>query len=90
MYGRTMARGWGRSEEDLGAEKEHAREAADKSAARPSSSHAREAGRRRSLELSLKRIEDLLSKTESPERRSALEAAKAELLERLGEGEPSH
>jgi hypothetical protein len=85
-----MARGWGRSEEDLGAEKEHAREAADKSAARPSPAHARETARRRSLELSLARIEDLLSKTESPERRSALETAKAELLERLGESEPTH
>jgi hypothetical protein len=85
-----MARGWGRSEEDLGAEKEHAREAAEKAAARPSPGHAREAARRRSLELSLARIEDLLSKTESRERRSALEAAKAELLERLGESEPTH
>lgn len=85
-----MARGWGRSEEDLGAEKEHAREAAEKSAARPSPGKARETARRRSLELSLARIEDLLSKTESRERRSALEAARAELLERLGESEPTH
>jgi hypothetical protein len=82
-----MARGWGKSEEDLGAEKEHARESAEKAAARPSPATAREAARRRSLELSLARIEDLLRKTESRERRHALETAKAELLERLGESE---
>ena len=35
----------------------------------------------------LARIEDLLRKTESRERRHALETAKAELLERLGESE---
>ncbi len=78
-----MARGWGKNEEDLEAEKEHAREAAEKSAARPSRLHAEEASRRRSLELSLARIEDLLGKTENPDRRRALEAAKAELHERL-------
>jgi hypothetical protein len=79
-----MARGWGKSEEDLGAEKEHARESAEKASARPSRQHAQEAARRRSLQLSLARIEDLLAKTDSPERRRALETAKAELLERLG------
>ncbi len=84
-----MARGWGKNEEDLGAEKEHARESAEKSAARPVPGQAREAARRRSLELSLARIEDLLGKTESPERRHALETAKAELRERLGENEPA-
>ncbi len=85
-----MARGWGKSEEDLGAEREHARETAEKAAARPSSVHAREAARRRSLELSLARIEDLLDKTASPERRHALETAKAELLERLEADGPAH
>jgi hypothetical protein len=78
-----MARGWGKSEEDLGADKEHAREAAEKAAARPSRTHAEEIARRRSLELSLARIEDLLGKTENPARKSALETARAELQERL-------
>lgn len=81
-----MARGWGKSEEDLGAEKEHAREAAEKAAARPSRQAAEQLSRRRSLELSLARIEDLLGKTENSERRHALETAKAELLERLDSG----
>ena len=84
-----MARGWGRSEEDLGAEKEHAREAKEKAAARPSRAHAEEAARRRGLELSLARIDDLLAKTENPDRRHALEAARAELTERL-EPSPKH
>ena len=84
-----MARGWGRSEEDLGAEKEHAREAKEKAAARPSRAHAEEAARRRGLELSLARIDELLEKTENPARRNALEAARAELTERL-EPSPKH
>jgi hypothetical protein len=78
-----MARGWGKNEEDLGADKEHAREAADKAAARPSRAHAEEAARRRGLELSLARIEDLIAKTGNAARRAALETARAELLERL-------
>ena len=78
-----MARGWGKSEEDLGAEKEHAREAAEKASARPSRTRAEDIARRRALELSLARIEDLLGKTENPARKSALETARAELLERL-------
>ncbi len=81
-----MARGWGKSEEDLGAEKEHAREAAEKAAARPSREHAAEIARRRGLELSLARVDDLLAKTENPGRRRALESARAELLERLEGG----
>jgi hypothetical protein len=84
-----VARGWGKSEEDLGADKEHAREAAEKEAARPARTHASEAARRRSLELSLARVDDLLRKTESEPRRQALEAARAELLERLQEGTPA-
>ena len=84
-----MARGWGRNEEDLGAEKEHAREAAEKAAARPPARvHAEEIARRRGLELSLARIEDLLGKTANPARRSALETARTELLERLGSAPP--
>jgi hypothetical protein len=78
-----MARGWGKSEEDVGADKEHAREAAEKAAARPSRALADEMARRRSLELSLARIEDLLGKTDNPARKTALETARAELLERL-------
>ena len=78
-----MARGWGKNEEDVGAEKEDAREADARAAARPSRSYAAEITRRRSLELSLARIEDLLRKTENPARKSALETARAELLERL-------
>lgn len=84
-----MARGWGRSEEDLGAEKEHAREAKEKSESRPARAHAEELARRRGLELSLARIEDLLGKTSNPARRSALETARAELLERLGPEPPA-
>jgi hypothetical protein len=85
-----VARGWGKSEEDVGADKEHAREADEKSAARPSRSHAEQIARRRGLELSLARIEDLLAKTRNPARRSALETARAELLERLNAApEPS-
>jgi hypothetical protein len=85
-----VARGWGKSEEDVGADKEHAREAAEKAAARPSQRHAAEAARRRSLELSLARIDDLLRKTPSEQRRHALEAARAELLERLEHAQPAH
>ena len=83
-----MARGWGRNEEDLGAEKEHAREAKDKADARPARAHAEEITRRRALELSLARIDDLLTKTANPARRSALETARTELLERLGPEPP--
>ena len=83
-----MARGWGKSEEDLGAEKEAAKEAADKAAARPSRAHADALVRRRSLELSLARIDDLLQKTDNPARRKALETARAELQERLAADGP--
>jgi hypothetical protein len=80
-----VARGWGKSEEDLGAEKEQARADASEaeSRARLSREHARKVALRRSLELSLARIEDLLAKTQNPDRRRALETARAELLERL-------
>jgi hypothetical protein len=80
-----VARGWGKSEEDLGAEKEQAREGASEAElqARLSREHARKVALRRSLELSLARIEDLLAKTQNPDRRRALETARAELLERL-------
>ncbi len=76
-----MARGWGRSEEDLEAEKEQAR--ADRKAGSGSRGDAGRETLRRGLSLSLSRIEDQLSKSPSPSRRLALEAARAELLERL-------
>ena len=79
-----MARGWGRSEEDLAADKEQARDGRG-SAGGENDRQAREAARRRGLELSLARIEDLLSKTENADRRRALETARAELKERLEE-----
>ena len=80
-----MARGWGKSEEDVGAEKEHDREARDKASARPSREYAERLARRRSLELSLARIEELLAKTQNPDRRAALETARAELTERISD-----
>ena len=76
-----MARGWGRSEEDQGAEREQAKEARESPAG--ASRDAAAAAKRRSLELSLARIEDLLSKTANPARREALESARAEIQERL-------
>ncbi|HEY3203113.1 MAG TPA: hypothetical protein VGL03_05580 [Thermoanaerobaculia bacterium] len=78
-----MARGWGRSEEDLGADREQAREQSEKADARPAGGTEPQIARRRSLELSLARIEELLTKTGNADRRRALETAKAELLERL-------
>ena len=78
-----MARGWGRSEEDQGAEKEQAREARSTADRAATSADAVAAGRRRSLELSLARIVELLSKTSHPARREALESAKAEIEKRL-------
>ena len=84
-----MARGWGKSEEDVGAEKEHDREARERAAARPSREYADRLARRRSLELSLARIEELLAKTQNPDRRAALEAARTELTERLEESPPA-
>jgi hypothetical protein len=76
-----MARGWGRNEEDQAADKEQARtEAAPEAKSRE---EALLESKRRSLKLSLARIEDLLEKTTSAPRRQALEAARAELLERL-------
>ena len=80
-----MARGWGKSEEDVGAEKEHDREARERDAARPSREYADRLARRRSLELSLARIEELLAKTQNPDRRAALETARSELTERLAD-----
>jgi len=80
-----VARGWGRSEEDLGAEKEQAREQRESAATRSSRAAAAEIARRRGLELSLAHVEELLARTQNADRRRALETAKAELLERLAQ-----
>jgi len=76
-----VARGWGRSEEDLGAEKEEARE--EKGSHRGTRRDATVEARRRSLELSLARVKEQLDKTTTPARRQALEAARAELAQQL-------
>lgn len=78
-----MARGWGRAEEDQDAEREQAREARGAPAGGSALSDSVAAGKRRSLELSLARIEDLLAKTSQAGRREALASAQAELRERL-------
>ena len=76
-----MARGWGANEEDLGAQKEEAREERESErTSRAQRVASAEIARRRGLELSLARIEELLSRTENADRRRALETAKAELL----------
>jgi hypothetical protein len=76
-----MARGWGRSEEDQGAEKEQASE--QRASAEGRRADARREVLIRGLKLSLARIEEQLGKTSNPARRQALEAARTELLERL-------
>jgi hypothetical protein len=77
-----MARGWGKNEEDLGADKEHAKEAAGAPAG-----GARDDARRRaeahSLRLSLARIADQLALTTNAVRRQALESARREIEARL-------
>jgi len=78
-----MARGWGKSEEDLQAEKEQAREQERPASSRPSSEEIIRIGERRALKLSLARIEQQLPKIQSVDRRRALEAARLELSRRL-------
>ena len=82
-----MARGWGRSEEDLGAEKEHAREARQ-SATGGAKLEAKSRAEAHSLRLSLARIEDQLKNVTNPARRRALETAREELRARLSAVEP--
>jgi hypothetical protein len=77
-----MARGWGRNEEDLSAEKEQARE--EKASSGGNRTDAAVEKQRRTLKLSLSRIEEQLAKTHGA-RREALEAARAELQKRLAE-----
>ncbi|HJW14115.1 MAG TPA: hypothetical protein VJ776_05445 [Thermoanaerobaculia bacterium] len=78
-----MARGWGRSEEDLQADKEQAREIREPRGIRRPEADTRRIRERRSLELALARIREQLPKVTNPERRRALETARAELEERL-------
>lgn len=79
-----MARGWGKNEEDLGAEKEEAAQE-KKSVARFSSpEEAQKAARRHTLELSLARIREELSRTTHETRRKALQQAKEDLELQLG------
>jgi len=83
-----MARGWGRSEEDLEAEKEQARAERGIASKKLSPQEAERQVARRGLELSLARVKDQLTKTSNPDRRRALEAARSEILERLDALEP--
>jgi hypothetical protein len=83
-----MARGWGRSEEDLGAEKEHAKEAR-RAASGGAKLEAKTRVEARSVRLSLARIEDQLKKVTNPGRRRALETAREELRTRLSALEPN-
>ena len=76
-----MARGWGRSEEDLAADKEQAREERD--AAASARTDRERAAQRRTLELTLARIDEQLARTTQAARREALTSAREELLERL-------
>jgi hypothetical protein len=78
-----MARGWGRSEEDLEAEKEQSRQERANPAGRRSAAEMKRLAERRSLDLALARIREELPKVRSAERRRALESAKADLETRL-------
>ena len=80
-----MARGWGRSEEDQDAEREQAREAKGAPSGGVTNLDAVIAGKRRSLELSLARIESLLATTTHAVRREALELARKEIREQVAE-----
>jgi hypothetical protein len=80
-----MARGWGRSEEDLEAEKEQSRQEKANPSGRRSPAETKRLNERRSVELALARIREQLPKVLNKERRVALEAAKAEFETRLAE-----
>ncbi len=80
-----MARGWGKSEEDQGADREQARQEAKRAADIVGRAATKEAGRRRGIEMSLARIDEELRGTEHPDRRKALEAAKAQLRAQLAD-----
>lgn len=78
-----MARGWGKSEEDLEAEKEEARATRDLAPARPSPAETGRDKERRKLQLSIARVDEQLGRTSHPDRRRALETARSELAARL-------
>jgi hypothetical protein len=77
-----MARGWGKSEEDLPAEKESAREERSAASDAARRADARVRSERHAIELSLARIADQLARTTHPGRRAALEAARKDLEEK--------
>jgi hypothetical protein len=80
-----MARGWGRNEEELEADKEQDREARDASRSRLPEAERKRLKERRALELALARIREQLPKVRAEERRRALETARAEFEKRLAE-----
>jgi hypothetical protein len=82
-----MARGWGRNEEDLGAEKEHAKEARG-AASGGAKLEAKSRAEAHSIRLSLARVEDQLKNITNDARRRALESAREELRARLSLLEP--
>jgi hypothetical protein len=76
-----MARGWGRSEEDQPGDREQ--ELASRERTFRSPEEVERLRKRRSIELSLARIEEQLARTQHPPRREALETARQDLLESL-------
>ena len=80
-----MARGWGRSEEDQPGDKEQARVPSPSHASSPPPDELARLKKRRTIELSLARIEEQLSKVPQAERRKALERAREELRRSLAD-----
>ena len=78
-----MARGWGKNEEDLQADKESARDERSAASDAARRSDARRKAERHAIELSLARIAEQIARTVHPERLAALEAARKELEEKL-------
>jgi len=78
-----MARGWGKNEEDLQADKESARDERGAASDAARRDDARRRAERHAIELSLARIAEQIGRTGHPERRAALEAARRELEEKL-------
>jgi hypothetical protein len=84
-----MARGWGRNEEDLQADREQAREPRTGGSRFSTSEEARRDAERRAIDLSLARIEQELAKGPPENRRKSLEAARLELRKRREAVPPS-
>jgi hypothetical protein len=78
-----MARGWGKNEEDLQADKESARDERSAASDAARRDDARRKAERHAIELSLARIAEQIARTGHPERRAALETARKELEEKL-------